>query len=170
MAAYPPRPSALAATKACSLWNRCCARDAATNHQHHSVCAHDETHPQCPEQVMACGVPWHKSCMTCASCRKVCKVAIIMFLGPVMNQLTGTRLPNRCCCLCNISQSLDSTNLCDKILENGKQVLNSWHPHASLACAILASPSSRRSSASRVTPRHSAPRATASAAVQVHCK
>lgn len=36
---------------------------------------------------MACGVPWHKSCLACASCRK----------------------------------SLDSTNLCDKTLDNGKQ-------------------------------------------------
>jgi hypothetical protein len=59
------------------------------------------------EQVMACSVPWHKSCLTCASCKKVRSA----------NALNASALVSR------RLQSLDSTNLCDKTLENGKQVL-----------------------------------------------
>ncbi len=66
-------------------------------------------------------------------------------------------------------QSLDSTNLCDKTLENGKQVCHLQRPLRAQREHFL-SPSCRKFSASLVTARHSGPRAMALEAVLALCK
>jgi hypothetical protein len=66
-------------------------------------------------------------------------------------------------------QSLDSTNLCDKTLENGKQVRHLQFPFRAQSERFL-SPSCRKFSASLVMARHSGPRAMALEAVLALCK